>query len=144
MQSFILLGRGVRATANISKNAFICNYNGHILSNQELKDREEELDSNDSEESFLVHLQVKGTWYGLDATHEDGSLGRLINHSRSNPNCQMKLAWLVNPDRYPGTAEARPHAYFTATRNISQGEELRWDYGETRGSKLKSHPWLKN
>ena len=138
------IGRGIRATAHIPKNEFICCYSGNVLTNEQLKDRERQLDNADSDKSYLFHLQARGTWLGLDATQEDGSLGRLINHSRMNPNCQMKLAWLVNPDRYPGSADEQPHAYFVSTRDISQGEELRWDYGETRSSKLVSHPWLNN
>ena len=59
----------------------MCNYNGHVLTYEQLKVRESELDNDESDKSFIVHLQTRGTWYWLDATQEDGSLG--INHSRS-------------------------------------------------------------
>ena len=52
--------------------------------------------------------------------------------------------WLVNPERYRCSADKHLHAYFISTRNISKEKELIWDYGETRGSKLVSHPWLNN
>ena len=44
----------------------------------------------------------------------------------------MKLAWLVNPERNPGSADEQLHAYFVATSDISQGEELRLEYGKVK------------
>ena len=46
-----------------------------VLTYEQLKVRESELDNDDSYKSHIVHLQTRGTWYGLDARQEDGSLG---------------------------------------------------------------------
>ena len=140
----MLTGRGVRSTAPIKKGTFLCNYEGLLLNPQELKEREVKLDKEDKDDtSFLVCVQTQGDSWGVDATDEDGSLGRLLNHSRLNPNCQLKVKWLINPEKFPNQPEPLPHLFLVAIKDIAKGEELRWDYGETRGSKLKSHPWLK-
>ena len=135
----------MRSTAKIVKGTFICVYDGRLLTPKQLKEREQQLNREDNDDtSFLVSIQTNGETWGVDATEEDGSLGRLLNHSRKKPNCQMKISWLINLDKFPGHCKPMPHAYFVASADIAKGEELKWDYGETRGSKLKSHPWLKN
>ena len=140
----MLTGRGVRSTAPIEKGTFLCTYEGLLLNPQELKEREVKLDKEDKDDtSFLVCVQTQGDSWGVDATEEDGSLGRLLNHSRLNPNCKLQVKWLINPEKFPNQPEPLPHLYLITIKDIAKGEELRWDYGETRGSKLKSHPWLK-
>uniref|UniRef100_A0A8W8NPL9 SET domain-containing protein n=1 Tax=Magallana gigas TaxID=29159 RepID=A0A8W8NPL9_MAGGI len=58
----------------------------------------------------------------VDASEEDGRLGRLVNHgSKKEINCKMKLIGEV--------------LCLFGTRDIHEGEELLYDYG------LKSYPW---
>lgn len=58
----------------------------------------------------------------VDASEEDGRLGRLVNHgSKREINCKMKLIGEV--------------LCLFGTRDIHEGEELLYDYG------LKSYPW---
>uniref|UniRef100_A0A8W8LWL2 SET domain-containing protein n=1 Tax=Magallana gigas TaxID=29159 RepID=A0A8W8LWL2_MAGGI len=58
----------------------------------------------------------------VDASEEDGRLGRLVNHgSKKEINCKMKLIGEV--------------LCLFGTRDIYEGEELLYDYG------LKFYPW---
>ena len=74
----------------------------------------------------------------IDATAESGRLGRLLNHSRKNPNCHTRLVWI--PD---GIGEQRPHLVIMAKRDIDKDEELLYDYGDRDRAALQVHPWLK-
>jgi SET domain-containing protein len=70
----------------------------------------------------------KSFWHcdRLDATNDDGSLGRLCNDSNRSPNANMKI--IVD--------SGRPHLCLFAVRDIAQGEEIRYCYG--KGVKF---PW---
>jgi len=52
---------------------------------------------------------------------EDGSLGRLINDNHRKPNCRPKVQ----------VVDGKPHLVFFAIKDISYGEELLFDYGDT-------------
>ena len=68
----------------------------------------------------------------IDATAEDGTLGRLLNHSRSG-NCKTKVHVIKD----------KPHLIFVMTQDVKAGEELTYDYGDRSKDALESHPWLK-
>nr|XP_034322477.1 N-lysine methyltransferase KMT5A-like [Crassostrea gigas] len=73
---------------------------------------------------FFVSVYRKGynNEGSVDASEEDGRLGRLVNHgSKKEINCKMKLIGEV--------------LCLFGTRDIHEGEELLYDYG------LKSYPW---
>lgn len=57
----------------------------------------------------------------VDAAKEDGSLGRLVNDDHINPNAKMKYL----------TVEGKPHLCLFATRDISPGEEITYNYGDS-------------
>lgn len=57
----------------------------------------------------------------VDAAKEDGSLGRLVNDNHINPNAKMKYM----------TVQGRPHLCLFATRDVSPGEEITYDYGDS-------------
>lgn len=71
-------------------------------------------------------------YFSVDATKETGRLGRLINHSK-NGNCQTKLHDI----------NGVPHLILIASRNIDEGEELLYDYGDRSKASIAAHPWLK-
>ena len=50
----------------------------------------------------------------IDATSDDGSVGRLINHDRVSPNLVMK----------PVVVKAKPRVGFFASKVIQIGKEL--------------------
>lgn len=71
-------------------------------------------------------------FFSVDATDESGRLGRLINHSR-NGNCHTKLIDI----------KGRPYLILVASRDVKDGEELLYDYGDRRKSSIAAHPWLR-
>ena len=75
----------------------------------------------------------------IDATAESGKLGRLLNHSKKTPNCYTKLIWV--PDSK--SRDVDPHLVILAKRDVEQGEELTYDYGDRDKSAIEVHPWLK-
>ena len=78
---------------------------------------------------YFSHNEKK---YCIDATAESEKLGRLINHSKSDPNCFSKL--IVIDDH--------PHLFFIAGRNINIGEEFLYDYGDRSKKSVINNPWL--
>ena len=64
----------------------------------------------------------------IDATEEDGSLGRLINHSRLKPNVFVKIV----------ASDSRPHLCMFAATEIKSGQELLYDYRERSKATLQS------
>lgn len=57
----------------------------------------------------------------VDAAREDGSLGRLVNDNHINPNSKMKFL----------NVEGKPHLCLFATQDISAGEEITYNYGNS-------------
>lgn len=68
----------------------------------------------------------------VDATADNGRMGRLVNHSRTNPNVVTKVE----------EVEGKPRLYLMADRDIEPGEELQYDYGDRSPEVLQAHPWL--
>lgn len=68
----------------------------------------------------------------VDATAETSRLGRLINHSKTQPNCATRVVAIGDT----------PHLILVAARDIDSGEELLYDYGDRSRSSVASHPWL--
>ena len=77
-------------------------------------------------------IKVKDVTYCLDATEENNTLGRLINHSKKHYNLKPKTA----------TVNGTPKLFFIASQDIAPGEELLVDYGERRRDIVKDNPWL--
>ena len=69
----------------------------------------------------------------MDATREDESKGRLINHSKDDANLSMKV-FVVND---------APRVVFLASKDISVGDEIQYDCGDKRKEVLRKNPWLK-
>jgi len=81
-----------------------------------------------------IHLQnLSDNLFSVDATSEDGTLGRLINHSRTFANLRSQGI----------EVDETPHLIFYATRDIKPEEELLYDYGDRSTASLRVHPWLK-
>lgn len=62
----------------------------------------------------------------IDATLDDGSFGRLINHSKRKQNVEGKLK-LDN--------KGTPRIIFFAKSDIELGEELYFDYNDSKSAK---------
>ena len=70
----------------------------------------------------------------IDATAEDESVGRLINHSIKNANLKMRV---VVADK------GMPQVVFIASKEIHPEDELAYDYGERRKRIIDVNPRLK-
>ena len=69
----------------------------------------------------------------IDATAETGRLGRLVNHSRLQPNLMTKV---IQIDKQP------PRLVLVAKYDVEAGTELLYDYGDRSKESLAAHPWL--
>ena len=73
----------------------------------------------------------------MDATLDDGRVGRWVNHSKKAVNAKGNSIKI--------SKDKTIRAYFVATRQISEAEEVLYDYfGADKPSKneLEDFPWL--
>lgn len=68
----------------------------------------------------------------VDATKDNGRVGRLLNHSKANSNITTKIFEL----------DGLPRLCMFACKDVEAGEELVYDYGDRRGDVVKLNPWL--
>lgn len=68
----------------------------------------------------------------MDATKDNGRMGRLVNHSKKNANVCVEVL----------EVEQQPFLCLMALRDIKPKEELLYDYGDRREGVVKCMPWL--
>lgn len=110
------IGYGVFALKPIQKGEFICIYGGDLISRHEARER------------WLKYHEVQKHEYQFDLGYKqlvldptlktEKGFGPFMNHSRLQPNVVAKK------QKKPAL-----NVYFYALRDISVGEELRYDYG---------------
>lgn len=125
-------GRAVFATRCFQKGEYVVEYHGDLLQITDAKNREAEYAQNPATGCYMYYFQYLCKTYCVDATKETGRMGRLINHSK-NGNCQTKLHDIGGV----------PHLILVASRDIDEGEELLYDYGDRSKASIAAHPWLK-
>lgn len=131
-------GRGVFAAREFRKNEFVCDYAGELLTEEQAELRSLEYDKRASMNNldiisdgcYMFWFEYNGDSFCVDAHKEDGSYGRLINHSKRNANLR------------PRTGALKPRIMFYTTRRIAKGEELLYNYDEDDPDILKKFPWL--
>ncbi|XP_056014938.1 N-lysine methyltransferase KMT5A-like [Ostrea edulis] len=101
-------GRGVFAVDSFQAGDFLLEYRGKLT----------ERDPGDGRYTF--EFDLNGNTYWLDATAEDGSLGRLINDDKKCANATTK-AVLV---------DGRPRLFFFAISDIPAGREVTYSYNK--------------
>ncbi len=79
--------------------------------------------------SLLTHAHLS-----IDATVDNGRMGRLLNHSRTRANVTTKLH----------EVDGQPYLCLMAARSISVKEELLYDYGERSKEVMLAYPWLQS
>ena len=127
---------GLRTLDAISKNQFVCEYAGEILTHKEAKSRSNLLTDIDMNYILAVkeHLQNGTVLHTYVDPKQFGNVGRFINHS-CKPNLFMVPVRVNN---------SIAHMALFAVRDISIGEELTFDYsGETSPNsdyKIRTHP----
>ncbi|XP_036384200.1 histone-lysine N-methyltransferase EHMT1 isoform X2 [Megalops cyprinoides] len=109
------MGWGVRTLQDVPQGTFVCEYVGEIISDAEADVREND--------SYLFNLDNKvGDVYCIDARFY-GNISRFINHM-CEPNLFPVRVFTTHQDlRFP-------HVAFFASRHISAGEEIGFDYGD--------------
>nr|XP_055039065.1 uncharacterized protein LOC129426651 [Misgurnus anguillicaudatus] len=110
-----LLGWGVFSCRHFQKGDFLFEYRGQVLTKEEYERRHSEL------EVFLFEFRFDGRQLWVDASKDDGSLGRLVNDDHVNPNSKMKII----------TVNRKPHLCLFAVKNISPGDEIMYNYGDS-------------
>uniref|UniRef100_A0AAY5EYI8 Euchromatic histone-lysine N-methyltransferase 1b n=1 Tax=Electrophorus electricus TaxID=8005 RepID=A0AAY5EYI8_ELEEL len=110
------MGWGVRTLQDIPRGTFVCEYVGEIISDAEADVRE------DDSYLFSLDSKVAGDMYCIDARFY-GNISRFINH-HCEPNLFPCRVFTSHQDlRFP-------HIAFFASKNISTGDELGFDYGD--------------
>ncbi|CAF1579406.1 unnamed protein product [Rotaria sp. Silwood1] len=125
-------GRGVFTIKKFYRNDYIVEYAGELLTQNEAKHREDLYGRNHKIGCYMYYFKWGEKIFCVDATEETNRLGRLINHSRKNSNCQPKVFVIRD----------QPRLVLVALRDIEIGEELFYDYGERRKEIIEAFPWL--
>lgn len=137
-------GAGVVAQHPIEQGIYVCQYEGKFTDGLSLGDtsvkrasKPPDLDlfSPGSSANFCMMFWFKNRWCAVDAENAKESVGRMINHSgqRSKINVKNMVVDVKDGD---------PQIWFKATRDISVGEELLYDYKERDKATLEANPWL--
>lgn len=119
------IGRGIKTTRSFQRNDILMRYFGEIVTENEARRRERAGPKVGHFYRFDFHFNEKK--YVLDATTDDGSYGRLINHSKKDANVSPKQ---IDLDGIPARVD------------IDVGTELRYDYGVRDKEVLEANPWL--
>lgn len=125
------IGRGIRTTRVFKRHDVLLRYFGEVVSEREASRR---LNAGPTVGHFYRYtFRLHEKPYVLDATPEDGTFARLVNHSKKNPNVYAKAIDIG------GT----PGVILVAACDIPIGTELRYDYGVHDKEVLEANPWLK-
>lgn len=127
-------GRGVIANKTFCVGDFVVEYAGDLIYLKTANQREIQYCNDPNVGCYMFYFSHSGVRYCIDATEENGRMGRLVNHSKNNYNCQMKVIKIGG----------RPYLMLTASRNIFKGEEILYDYGDRSKGSLLCHSWLKS
>jgi len=124
--------RGVFARRPFEKDELICEYSGDLLTSKQWREKEKEYKERPEIGSYILKINHLGKNYYIDATKETGKMGRLVNHTRINPNCYLKKI-IIND---------MPRIFLLAKYKIETNCELGYDYGDRDPASLKDFPWL--
>ncbi|XP_039978355.1 LOW QUALITY PROTEIN: uncharacterized protein LOC120786776 [Xiphias gladius] len=114
-------GRGVFTRESIEPSTFVVEYRGNVFTQKETQKNK----CRDTLNKYLFDFTWNGTNWRIDASTEDGTLGRLVNDDHISPNCEMKKV----------VCGEKPHLCLFAVKKISRGEEITYNYGDS------SYPW---
>ena len=122
------LGTGLCTLRPVQKGDILCEYKGTLMSHKEGMEKYNTLPNADK--WYLLFFKYNDKKYCIDATEDDGSLGRLINHSKKNANVEPKVIKENNVIKVVMVAKC----------DLPIGKELRFDYNDPK-SGLE---WMKN
>ena len=124
--------RGVFARRPFEKDELICEYSGDLLTSKQWREKEEEYKEKPETGSYVLNFKHLEKNYYIDATKDTGKMGRLVNHTRINPNCYLKKI-IIND---------MPRIFLLAKYKIETNCELGYDYGDRDPASFKYFPWL--
>ena len=110
--------RGVVPTKKLTKGEFVIEYAGELIEHSTAEERENRYAMDISKGCYMYYFKTNGKHYCIDATAETGRLGRLVNHSRLQPNCCTKVVMV----------DKIPRLVLIAKKDIESGTELLYDY----------------
>ncbi|KAB2005300.1 hypothetical protein ES319_D11G260400v1 [Gossypium barbadense] len=125
-------GWGLYAAQWIQQGQFICEYSGELLTTKEARRRQQIYDKLASDDHFSSALLVVREHLpsgnaclriNIDATRA-GNFARFINHSCDGGNLSTVLV--------RSSGALLPRLCFFASKDIKEGEELTFSYGEIR------------
>lgn len=124
-------GRGLVCSKPFKKGDVVCHYHGIVYEGAEaravLRKRRELFQT-----SYVFEIRnFKGQYYVIDATIEDYSQGRLINHG-------------IHGNVVPKPKKIKGYLFllFVASKTIEKGEEMLYDYGQRATDGNDIFPWL--
>ena len=124
-------GRGVITTTAFLKGDVVCDYHAEEIPKETADAYTNEEDDSNRKSDYLMHVQCDGGFY-LDAHKEVcachphmRTMGRLINWAPSTSyECNIKFLFYKFEE-----IDARG-VLFVATRDISDHEQIKYDYGD--------------
>ena len=119
-------GRGVKTTRDFAKGAWLLEYVGEVITQEEWERREK------PSGSYIFEYKHREKRMYVDASQETGRLGRLVNHSQLRMNCVMKKIIQKN----------KPHLVLVATTDIPCGTEILYSYNDSDSTTIAENPWL--
>ncbi|KAL7670499.1 hypothetical protein ACOME3_005434 [Neoechinorhynchus agilis] len=125
-------GRSVFAKRQFQRNDFVLELTGELISREEGERREKIYDQDSTIGCFLTFFKYESKSYCLDSTIESGRLGRLVNHSKTKCNLELRAVEI----------RERLCLLLFAKREIKSNDELLYDYGDRNREALRSNPWL--
>ena len=126
-------GLSVFAKIPIKKGEVICEYEGELCPYHVFRRRHLQY-NRDGKGSYILEFKYREKRFAIDATRDNKSFGRLINHSKHNANIKPHVA---------ADKSGNPYVYITAVTNIKAEQELLYDYGDHCKKSMESFPWLK-
>ncbi|KAI4793452.1 hypothetical protein KUCAC02_032708 [Chaenocephalus aceratus] len=112
-------GRGIFTSIPFQTGDFLIEYRGELISQQECETRLKRYPV--GLKGFMFKFHFDGILWCVDAAKENESLGRLVNDDHRNPTAKMKRL----------SVQGKPHLCLFADRDISPGEEITYNYGDS-------------
>ncbi|KAK1900435.1 N-lysine methyltransferase KMT5A-A [Dissostichus eleginoides] len=112
-------GRGIFTSIPFQTGDFLIEYRGELISQQECETRLKRYPAR--LKGFMFEFHFDGKLWCVDAAKEHESLGRLVNDNHRNPTAKMKKL----------SVQGKPHLCLFADRDISPGEEITYNYGDS-------------
>jgi len=128
-------GRGVLTTRRFLRGEPVVEYKGTLLSFSEARSKQE----NGGDATYMFYSAVEFgrsrlQRFCVDASWESGRFGRLVNHSKKRPNCEVRVE-LVKEE---------PRLILVAAEEIGVGVELTYNYGIKDKDYVKANPWVES